>query len=139
MIGRDGSITFVEIKRNDRDLKDPDYQSKLSIVSNACSEHGIRFIVVYRHQIWKNIVHRRNVALFFSRRFTTIRPEHIDRLDAFIEHAGSTTATFGNLAHALDPTCARTGEAVLQALTVARRIQMDLTQPLLDSTPVTIH
>jgi hypothetical protein len=48
-------------------------------------------------------------------------------------------ATFGSTANAIAPECLRTGEAVLQALTVARRIELDLTRPLMDSTPVTIH
>jgi len=68
----------------------------------------------------------------------TILPEHVERLEAHARQVGM-DATFGNTANAIAPECLRTGEAVLQALTVARRIELDLTGPLMDSTPVTIH
>lgn len=138
LLGSDGTVTLIEIKRDERDLADPEYRAKLVAVREVCEEHGIRFKVVFRHQIWDSLVHRRNVTLFCSRRFVTILPEHIERLEAHAKQTG-TDATFGSVAQAVAPQCARTGEAVLQALTVARRIEVDLTRPLLDTTPVTIH
>jgi len=138
LLGVDGSMTLVEIKRDEDDLRDADYRAKLGYVREICEKQGIRFKVVYRHDIWKSLIHRRNVSLFCSRRFVTIRPEHVARLEAHGQKMGA-DATFGSLAEALEPRCARTGEAVLQALTVARRVEIDLTRHLLDATPITIH
>ncbi len=138
LVTADGTVTLIEIKRDDRDLADPEYRAKLTTVREICDEHGIRFKIVFRHQLWDSLTHRRNVALFCSRRFVTILPEHIERLDAHAKQVG-TDATFGNTAQAIAPRSPRAGEAVLQALTVARRIEVDLTCPLLDTTPVTIH
>ena len=138
LLAPDGTVTLVEIKRDEQDLADPEYRAKLVAVREVCEEHGIRFKIVFRHQIWDSLVHRRNVTLFCSRRFVTILPEHVERLEAHARQVGM-DATFGNTANAIAPECLRTGEAVLQALTVARRIELDLTGPLMDSTPVTIH
>lgn len=138
LVAPDGTLTFVEIKRDARDLSDPEYRSKLFAVRDICEEEGIRFKIVFRNEIWSSLIHRRNVTLFCARRFVTIRPEHFDRLEAHAKAVGA-DATFGSLSDALEPTCRRSGEAVLQALTVARRVEMDLTQLLLDQNPVTIH
>lgn len=138
LLASDGTVTLIEIKRDERDLTDPEYLTKLAAVREVCGEHGFRFSIVFRHQIWDSLVHRRNVTLFCSRRFVTVLPEHVERLEAHAKQVGM-DATFGSTANAIAPECLRTGEAVLQALTVARRIELDLTRPLMDSTPVTIH
>lgn len=138
LVASDGTVTLIEIKRDERDLADPEYRAKLTAVHAICDEHGIRFKVILRHQIWDSLIHRRNVTLFCSRRFVAILPEHIERLEGHARQVGA-DASFGSAAQAVAPHCSRTGEAVLQALTVARRIEVDLTRPLLDTTPVTIH
>ncbi|QCB41166.1 hypothetical protein E5673_02100 [Sphingomonas sp. PAMC26645] len=138
LVAPDGTVTLIEIKRDQRDLADPEYRAKLTAVHEICDEHGIRFKVILRHQIWDSLIHRRNVMLFCSRRFVTILPEHLERLEAHERQVG-TDATFGSTAKAIAPNCPRTGEALIQALTVARRIEIDLTRSLLDTTPVTIH
>ena len=138
LLASDGTVTLIEIKRDERDFTDPEYRAKLAAVREVCEEHGIRFRIVFRHQIWNSLVHRRNVTLFCSRRFVTVLPEHVEHLEAHARQVGM-DATFGSTANAIAPECLRTGEAVLQALTVARRIELDLTRPLMDSTPVTIH
>lgn len=138
LVAPDGRRTFVEIKRDKRDLKDPDYRAKLAEVRDICNEQGIAFRVIFRHEIWESLMHRRNVALFVSRRFASVTPEHLRRLDEHGRQYGA-DATYGSLAHALEPNSPRIGEAVLQALTVARRVNIDLTRPLFDATPVTIH
>ncbi|WP_267389722.1 TnsA endonuclease N-terminal domain-containing protein [Sphingomonas sp. GC_Shp_3] len=138
LVASDGTITLIEIKRDERDLADPEYRAKLKAVHEICDENGIGFKIIFCHQIWDSLIHRRNVMLFCSRRFVTILPEHIGRLEAHAKQVG-TDATFGSTAKALVPNCPRTGEAVFQALTVARRIEIDLTQSLLDTTRATIH
>lgn len=138
LVDPDGISTIVEIKRDRRDLSDPAYRAKLARVKRICDEQGMRFRVVFKDGIWVSIVHRRNVVLFASRAFTTILPEHLRRLD---KHIGETDgySAYGDLAEALEPNNRRYGEAVIQALTVARRIEIDLTRPILDATEVTIH
>jgi hypothetical protein len=138
LLGSDGTRTIVEVKRNQRDLTDPAYRAKLARVREICEENKMRFRIVFRDEIWVNVVHRRNVTLFASRAFTTIRPEHLDRLGNHREMTGPKTS-FGELAGAIDPVNRRYGEAVVQALTVARRIEIDLTRPIFDATEVTIH
>lgn len=138
VLGSDGTRTIVEIKRDNRDLADPSYRAKLARVREICEENGMQFRVVFRGDIWVSIVHRRNATLFASRAFTTIRPEHLDRLDNHRELRGPKT-TFGELSDAIDPANRRYGEAVVQALTVARRIEIDLTRPIFDATEVTMH
>lgn len=138
LLGSDGTRTIVEVKRDKRDLADPTYSAKLARVREICEENRMRFRVVLRDEIWVSIVHRRNVTLFANRAFTTIRPEHLDRLDNHRELRGQKTS-FGALANVIDPVNRRYGEAVVQALTVARRIEIDLTRPIFDVTEITIH
>lgn len=138
LIGSDGTRTIVEVKRDKRDLADPAYRAKLTRVRDICEENRMQFRVVFRDDIWVNIVHRRNATLFASRAFTTIRPEHLDRLHNHCEMRGPKTS-FGELADAIEPVNRRYGEAVVQALTVARRIEIDLTRPIFDVTEITMH
>ena len=138
LVGSDGTRTIVELKRDQRDLADPAYLTKLARVRDICEEHGMRFKVVFRDDIWVSIVHRRNVILFASRAFTTVRPEHLDRLDNYREKMGPITS-FGRLADVIEPADRRNSEAIVQALTVARKIEIDLTKPIFDSTEITMH
>lgn len=134
----DGTITIVEIKRDRRDLSDPEYRDKLVRVKQTCDEQGMRFRIIFKDQIWLSIVHRRNVTLFASRAFTSIRPEHHRRLE---KHRDITdgVSNYGELADAIEPNNRRCGEAIVQALTVARKVEIDLARPLFDATKVTIH
>jgi hypothetical protein len=112
LVAPDGTVTLIEIKRDQRDLADPEYRAKLTAVHEIRDEHGIRFKVILRHQIWDSLVHRRNVMLFCSRRFVTILPEHLERLRAHERQVG-TDATFGSAVKAIAPNCPRTGEAIV--------------------------
>ena len=138
LVGCDGAITIVEIKRNERDLADPDYQEKLGAVKAICDHNGMSFCVVFRHQIFESIVHRRNVVHFADRGFVSISEAQLRRFDNHVEKGGR-HSTFGGLAEAIEPTSRRQGEAIVQALTVARRVEIDLRNPVFDDTPVTLH
>lgn len=138
LLESDGTRTIVEIKRDKRDLADLPYRAKLDRVRQICDENGMQFRIVFRDDIWVSIVHRRNVTLFASRAFTTIHPEHLERLDNHREMRGPKTS-FAALADVIDPVNRRYGEAIVQALTVARRVEIDLTRPIFDATEVTIH
>lgn len=104
------------------------YRDKLARVKQICDEHGMRFRVIFKDQIWLSIVHRRNVTLFASRAFTSIRPEHRHRLEKHRSDSGG-VSTFGELVGAIEPENPRYGEAIVQALTVARQVKIDLTKP----------
>jgi hypothetical protein len=138
LLNSDGIRTIVEVKRDKRDLADPAYRAKLARVREICEENRVRFRIVFRDDIWVSIIHRRNVTLFASRAFTTIRPEHLDRLENHRELRGPMTS-FGELSDAIDPVNRRYGEAVVQALTVARKVEIELTKPIFDVTEITIH
>lgn len=138
LMAPDGTITIVEIKRDRRDLSDPAYRDKLARVKQICDEQGMRFRVIFKDQIWLSIVHRRNVTLFASRAFTTIRHEHLHRFEKHRSKSDGFT-TFGDLADTIEPSNRRYAEAVVQALTVARKVEIDLTRPLFDATQVTMH
>lgn len=138
LIAPDGAITIVEIKRDRRDLSDPAYRDKLVRVKQTCIERGMRFRVVFKDQIWLSIVHRRNVTLFASRAFTTIRPEHRREIEKLRDMTGG-TSSYGELADAIEPGNRRYGEAIIQALTVERKVEIDLSRPLFDATEITIH
>ena len=138
LIAPNGTITIVEIKRDRRDLSAPAYRDKLARVKQICDEQGMRFRVIFKDQIWLNIVHRRNVTLFASRAFTTIRHEHRHRLEKHRSESGG-VSTFGALAGAIEPENRRYGEAIVQALTVARQVEIDLSRPVFDATEVTLH
>lgn len=138
LVAPDGTVTIVEIKRDQRDLSDAEYRAKLVRVKQICDECGMRFRVIFKEQLWVSIVHRRNVTLFASRAFTTVQPEHRHRLE---KHRGRTDGLtiFGDLADAIEPDNRRYGEAIVQALTVARKVEIDLTKPLFDATEVALH
>ena len=107
-------------------------------MKQICDELGMRFRIVFRDEIWVSILHRRNVTLFACRAFTAVRPEHHHRLDNHRAKVSKLTS-FGELADAIEPNDRRYGEAIVQALTVARKIEIDLTRPLFDATEVTMH
>ena len=133
----DGTIVIVEIKRTPNDLSDEDYRLTLAGVAEICRRIGWEFRIVFADEIFANRHHRNNVELFASRRFATVTPTSIRRLEAFATKVSQVT-TYGHLAEVLRPDWAVAGKAIIQALLVRRRIDIDLTQPLDDSTRVDI-
>jgi len=133
----DGSIAIVEIKRNVRDLDDEDYQLTLAGVAEICRRCGWSFRIVFADEIFASRHHRDNIELFQSRRFARVGPEHLRRLEAFAMLQGQ-DSTYGDLAEVLEPDFPPAGKAVLQALLIRRRVQMDLTSLLHEEAPVHI-
>lgn len=134
----DGRELLLEIKRDERDLEDPVYRTKLAIVAEICRRCDIGFRVVLRPEIFVGDRHRRNAALVASRGFATVGPDHLRRLDAHRRESHG-ESTLGDLASALEPTSVVLGEAIVHALVVRRRVSIDLTRRLLPSVPVIIH
>jgi hypothetical protein len=133
----DGSTEIIELKRDERDLQDEDYRLTLAGVAEICRRCGWTFKIVLAPEIFISHHHRDNVELFQSRRFARVGPEHIRRLDSFALRNGQ-TSTYGELAEVLEPEFTPAGMAVLQALLVRGRINIDLTMPLFHETPVQI-
>lgn len=127
-----------EIKKDERDLVDVRYRLKLAGVREICRRIGIRFRIVMAGEIKLNRHHRDNVELFASRRFLHIAPQHMRRFEAFATDNGPMT-TYGQLASVIDPDCPAQGAAVVQALTIRRRVEIDLRSFLTSKTPVRIH
>lgn len=127
-----------EIKRDERSLEDPRYRLKLAIMEEICRRIGIRFRLIMANEIILNRHHRDNLELFASRRFLRIPPEHMRRFEAFAM-TERTETTYGELARVLDPTRPIMGAAIIQALTVRRRVEIDLRAMLSSTTPLRIH
>lgn len=127
-----------EIKKSEKDLEDPKYRRKLAGVAELCRRIGVNFRIVMAHEITLSRHHRDNVELFASRRFITIPPDHMRRFEAFALSSGG-TSTYGELSAAIDPRCQARGKAIVQGLTVRRRVEIDLREFLTDHSPVRIH
>ncbi len=134
----DGRERLIEIKRDERDLEDPEYRLKLAHVAEICRRCDIEFRVLLRADIFRSDRHRRNAAFVASRGFATIDGHHLRRFEAHRREVGSTTS-LGDLADALEPGAPVLGEALVHALVVRRRVRIDLTGRLLPSAPVYLH
>ena len=127
-----------EIKKDERQLEDPRYRLKLAGAEEICRRIGMRFRLVMAEEIVENRHHRDNLETFAGRRFVTITPEHLRRFEAFAVNRGTET-TYGELANVIDPRCPARGAAVVQGLTVRRRVEIDLRELLTNRTPLRIH
>lgn len=134
----DGTTQIIENKADERSLRDPEYRLTLAGVGEICRRVGFDFQIVMADEVFVNRHHRRNVELFASRAFATVRPVHVRRLEAFAIEQGSVT-TYDRLVKLMEPDFAPAGIAVVQAFTVRRRVQIDLTDHIHEHTPVTIH
>lgn len=135
---RDGTLTVFEVKRDERDLADPDLRRNLAIVAEILRRCDVEFRIIMRDEIFAGRQHRINCELFAARGYAHVADAHLRRLEAHGLETGCDT-TLGTLVEALEPGRRPHGMAVLQALTVRRRVEIDLTRRLADSTPVRIH
>ena len=133
-----GTTQIIENKADERSLRDPDYRLTLAGVNEICRRVGFQFHVVMRDEIFASRHHRRNVELFASRGFATVTPRHIRILEALANKGGPHT-TYGHLSALLEPEFVPAGKAIVQALAVRRRVQIDLTDHLTNHTPITLH
>lgn len=134
----DGSELAIEVKRNERDLECPQVRAKYAASAEVLRRIGVQFEIVFKDEIFLDRHHRKNAELFASRAFVHVDPRHIDRMENLALRHGQ-QSTYGALAEALEPGSEVHGRAILQALTVRRRVQMDITRPLTANTPLTIH
>lgn len=134
----DGPDELWEIKRDERQLAKDRYRLKMAGADEVCRRIGMRFRIVMADEIVEDRFHRDNLELFASRRFVSIPPEHMRRFEGFAVRNGAET-NYGELARAIDPLQPTRGAAVLQGLTVQRRVEIDLRGMLTSRTPVRIH
>lgn len=134
----DGPDELWEVKKDEQQLEDARYRLKLAGAEEICRRIGMRFRLVMAEEIVENRHHRDNIETFAGRRFVTITPEHLRRFEAFAMNRGSET-TYGELANFIDPCCPARGAAVIQGLTVRRRVEIDLRELLTNRTPLRIH
>jgi hypothetical protein len=132
-----GRRHVVEIKRNERDLLDPEYLLKLAAVAEICRRCGWIFRIVLTDEIFANRHHRENCERFAMRRFARVSPRRLERLESYALKNGPET-TYWDLADALAPNAIEVGEAILQALAIRRRVSVDLTRRVHPQTPVVI-
>jgi len=136
LIMADGTITFVEVKRTEADLRDERLRDVLAFVREACRRCGIRFLVVFRGGIWADRHHRRNAHLVARHAFVPIDPEHRLAIRRHFEEADGAT-TRGALAAALAPGRPVLGCALVDACMIERLVRIDLTgRRLCDATEV---
>lgn len=137
MIGP-GRAMLVEVKRDERDLADPKLRYKLAATAEILRRCDIGFCVVFRDEIFRDRIHRANAELFASRAMTTVGRVHLERLESHAIRRG-TVSTYGALAEALEPRSPQQGRALVQAMAVRRRVEIDITRRLNTETPLTIH
>jgi len=137
MIGL-GRRMLVEVKRDERDLAEPKLRYKLAAVAEILRRCDIGFCVIFRDEIFRNRIHRANAELFAARAMTTVDRVHIERLEGHALKQGA-ESTYGALAEALEPRSPQRGRALVQAMTVRRRVEIDITRRLTTDTPLTIH
>ncbi len=126
LIMADGTITFVEVKRTEADLRDERLREVLAFVREACRRCGIRFLIVFRGGIWADRHHRRNAHLVARHAFVPIDAEHRLAIRRHFEEADGAT-TRGALAAALAPGRPVLGRALVDACTIERLVRIDLT------------
>ena len=135
--GPDGLMLW-EVKRDERDLADAKLRYKLAVTTEILRRCDIGFGVIFRDEIFRDRKHRANAELFASRAMTTINRRHLDRLENLVLKRGA-KSSYGELAEALEPRSQPHGRALLQALAVRRRVEIDISGRLTSDTPLTIH
>lgn len=133
----DGVRHVVEIKPRKDAIGNEQYRLVLSAVAEICRRCGWVFRLVLGTEIFANRHHRDNCELFASRRFVRVSERVIDRLEGFAMKRGAETI-YGELAEVLAPGCTPLGEALIQALTVRQRVEIDLAQRVYHRTPIRI-
>jgi alkylated DNA nucleotide flippase Atl1 len=109
----------------------------LAAVAEICRRVGWVFRIVLADEIFLNSHHLINSERFSMRRFARVEKRHTDVLENYALKHGQDT-TYGELAAVLHPAAPAVGEAIIQALTVRRRVEIDLTKRILTNSHVRI-
>lgn len=123
----DGAIEIVELKGDDRQLRDPDYRSKLEGAEALCDLLGWRFKIITRDRLLADPVLRANVLMVEQDRMARFDDTHVYAALEAID-AGGGEAAFQAVA---DQVAAHPlGAALVRAMMAARVVQIDLSRPL---------
>lgn len=133
----EGVRHIVEIKSRENWVGTDEYRLVLAAVAEICRRCGWVFRLVLGTEIFANRHHRDNCEMFASRRFVRVSERVMDRLEGFAIKRGDETI-YGELAEALAPGCSPLGEALIQALTIRQRIEIDLTARVYHRSPLRI-
>lgn len=123
----DGAVEVVEVKADQRYLKDPDYSAKLDQVRAICQLLGWRFTTILADQIHLPKTRRENIRLIQQDRLTAFDERHVYRARDALER-GRGEGSFAEVAAGID--APPRGEAILRALMVARIVEIELGRPL---------
>lgn len=129
----DGSIEVIEVKNDQRALRDLQYASKIERVWAICAALGWTFRVVLRQQLISPAVRYANIVEVQSRRHTRFDASHEYVARHALDRAGGQLA-LGEFADALGER--QRGMAIAQAMMVGRLLDIDLTDPLSPNTLV---
>lgn len=132
----DGTIEAIEVKRSERDLRDPDYALKLSYARAIIESFGWRFRIMFTEQIVGPLPRIRNVARIQTRRSVRIDADAQARFERLVR--SHSTASFEDLRKALDPRVAQ-GVAKAQRMIAAGRVLVNLDQDIRDNTMVQLR
>jgi hypothetical protein len=124
---RDGSIDCIEAKRTPRDLRDPDYRTKLACVAEICRRVGWRFLIHYKAEIRGCITRIRNVEALFGRTYQHVERRQEDAVRRF-EQDGA-PLEWGTLRDRISPAYKILGNAVIHHMITRARIAADLDRP----------
>ena len=137
LIRPNGTRRLVEMKRTEEDLSNPDTCRKLAIVAELSRCCGIGFDILLAKDVFKKKIHRAQASEFASRAFVPFDDVHLLALKRHADETGG-ASTFGRLASILAPD-RRHGESLVQAMTVARLVEIDLVKRLRHDTPLVLH
>lgn len=132
----DGTVEAIEVKRSERDLRDPDYALKLSYARAIVESFGWRFRIMMAEQIYGPLARIRNVARIQMRRSV-----HIDHdAQARFERLATShpIALFQQVREVLDDRIVQ-GVALAQRMIAAGRVLVDLDRDIRDNTVVQLR
>ncbi|WP_242914828.1 TnsA endonuclease N-terminal domain-containing protein [Brevundimonas pishanensis] len=129
-----GTLEVVEIKSDQRQLRDPDYYLKLQAVRAICDHQGWQFKVLFKRDLCEPILRFQNVEDVQSWSFTDYGSSDVFIAVQYLSIHKS--VALGDLAHRLGSR--PVGIAKLKAMMVGRIVRLDLDSKLDEDSLVTL-
>lgn len=127
-------VEVVEIKKDQRQLKDPDYYLKLQAVRAICDQKGWQFRILFQHDLCEPILRFQNIEDIQSWAFTDYGSSDVFKAVQYLSiHK---RASLGDLADRLGSQ--PVGIAKLKAMMVGRIVRLDLDSKLDEDSLVTL-
>lgn len=125
-------LEVVEVKKDLRAFKDPDYSLKIDCVAEICRQLGWQFRLVFEDDLFLPRTRFRAIEEIQSWRLTAYDEADVYCVMRGLENAG--VERLGSLAEMLAPS--QLGRAKLKAMMVHRLVAIDLASPLSDDSAV---